>query len=247
MVDYEGEPALIKSCAAGVVTLRLNRPHRGNALSATLVEQLISAVYEAAADGDIHTLVLCSTGQNFCTGFDLSDLDAETDATLLQRFVRVEMLLAALANAPIRTVACGHGKVWGAGADMFVACDVRAATADTTFRFPGAGFGIVLGTRRLAARTGVDFARRCTIDGVTVSANTAQTHGLVTEVSAGFNDEWLLSHSSTPVPDARTVAALRAASHTDSSDADLALLVRTAAEPGLKNRIIDYRHRPRTR
>lgn len=240
-IQVEDAPALAYSAGDGVATLRLNRTRRGNALSAELVERLIAAVDAACADSGVHTLVLCSAGANFCTGFDLSDLDAETDASLLQRLVRIELLLDALWRAPVRTMACGHGRVWGAGADLFTACDVRAVTADTTFRFPGAGFGVVLGTRRLAARVGADLARRCVIDGLALSADAALAHGLATELSPAFDAAWIAARCPAPVPDHATVAALRAVSRTDASDADLAALVRSAARPGLRQRIADYR------
>ena len=35
----------------------------------------------------MHTLVLRGRGRHFCTGFDLSGIDRETDATLRERFV----------------------------------------------------------------------------------------------------------------------------------------------------------------
>jgi len=67
------------------------------------------------------------------------------------RFVRIEMLLQAVATSPARTVALAHGKVFGAGADLFACCHHRIAAAGTTFRMPGLKFGLMLGTRRFAA------------------------------------------------------------------------------------------------
>ena len=46
-------------------------------------------------------------------------------------------------------MAVATGRAWGAGADLFASCDIRACTPDASFRFPGTAFGIVLGTRRL--------------------------------------------------------------------------------------------------
>ncbi len=44
------------------------------------------------------------------------------------------------------TVALVHGHVFGAGADLFCACQHRFAASDATFRLPGTGFGLVQGT-----------------------------------------------------------------------------------------------------
>ena len=145
--------------ASGVLTLTMNRPERGNALSAELVEALLEALRAAMADDAVHTAVLRGAGRHFCTGLDLSDLDQTSDAELLWRLVRIEMLLSLVWHAPKRTVAVAQGRTWGAGADLLVACEQRVVLPGAALRFPGAQFGIVLGTRRLALRMGSAAAR----------------------------------------------------------------------------------------
>lgn len=220
----------------GVATLTLNRPERGNALSSGLVEALIEGVHTAMTDGNVHTLVLRGQGRHFCTGLDLSDLDHTSDAELLWRLVRIEMLLAAVWHAPKRTVTVAQGRTWGAGADLFAACEQRVALPGATLRFPGAQFGIVLGTRRLALRMGGDAARALLTQGGELSTAQALACGLAT------HDEepgW-----ATPQVDADTGTALRAATRAadggDQRDADLAALVRSAARPGLVARVRRY-------
>lgn len=237
-----------------VATIALDRPERGNALSAEFVEAMLAAVQRACADVSAHTLVLRAQGRHFCTGFDLSDLDTQTDATLLQRFVRIEMLLDALWRAPLRTVAIAQGRVMGAGADLFAACDRRLLAPGASLRFPGAGFGIVLGTRRLAARVGSATALRWVSEATTIDAREALAAGLATAVLAGEPplDESAAGEAGaaiaalpTPAVDASTLAALRAAAGNDgdAADADLAALVRSAARPGLRERLLAYRDR----
>lgn len=234
---------MLKSVATdGVCRLTLARPERGNALSSDLVEALLAAVDEASADQRIHTLALDAQGKHFCTGFDLSDLEAQSDGDLLQRFVRIEALLAAIWHAPMRTMAFAQGRVWGAGADLFAVCDRRVAIGDASFRFPGAGFGLVLGTRRLAERIGVDAARRCVIDGLTLDAQAAQEAGLAAELLPSDAGVAGIINAS-PAVGRETLAQLHAATRSDRRDADLAALVRSASLPGLKQRIIDYRDR----
>lgn len=228
----------------GVTTLTLARPERGNALGPDLVEALLAAVQAASADPVVHTLVLRGEGRHLCTGLDLSDLDQCRDGDLLQRLVRIETLLAAIWHAPMRTVALAQGRTWGAGADLFAACEVRLAIAGTTFRFPGAQFGIVLGTRRLAERVGADAARAITTGGGEWPAAAAQAAGLVQQVVADNGVDTALAAACTaPAVDAGTAAALRMATRHDHRDADLAALVRSAAVPGLVQRIVAYRAR----
>lgn len=225
--------------ADGVLTLTLARPTRGNALAPDLVEALLAQVLAAPADPSLHSVVLRAEGRHFCTGLDLSDLATSSDADWLQRLVRIETLLDTLWRCPLATVAVAQGRAWGAGADLFAACEQRVARADASFRFPGAQFGIVLGTRRLAARVGSGPARQLVVQGGELDAAAALAAGLATALA----DDAVLS---APVVDAATAAAVRAASRAEApgaADADLAALVRSAARPGLKARIEAYRAR----
>lgn len=227
---------LIVAREAGVATLTLDRPERGNALGPALVEALIAEVTRAVQDGAVHTLVLRGAGKHFCTGLDLSGLENLSDGDLLLRLVRIEALLAMLWHAPLRSVAVAQGRAWGAGADLFAVCEHRVAAPDTVFRFPGAQFGIVLGTRRLAERIGVDAARRLVLEGGELDAAQAHAAGLVGWVGS-------LPALAEPLVPGPTAQAIRAASRADLRDADLAALVRSAAVPGLAQRISHYRER----
>lgn len=227
----------------GIVHLTLARPERGNALAPDLVESLHSALQACHDNPAVHTLVLRGEGRHFCTGLDLTDLDGCTDAELLQRLVRIELLLDTVWRSPLRTVAIAQGRAWGAGADLFAACERRAAISGATFRFPGARFGIVLGTRRLAERIGADRARRAVIDGLELDADQALAWGLASE-AADPTVAAIAPGLCAPVVDAPTARALRVATDPDAStraDADLAALVRSAARPGLQVRIQAYR------
>jgi len=228
------------STREGIATLGLDRPEKGNALSVELVAALHEAIDAAVADTDVHTLVLAGSGKHFCTGFDLSSLDTETDATLADRFIALEKLLQALWHAPVRTIALAQGRTWGAGADIFASCDVRVANEDATFRFPGSAFGIVLGTRRLVEALGWDLARPFVTEGAACDAGYALECRLATRVGIA---SWLEEQASLPSVDRETFAAIRAVARGDHRAEDLASLERSARRPGLRQRIVDYRAR----
>jgi enoyl-CoA hydratase len=225
------------ACQGNSIVLTLNNPEKGNALSREMVEALIEQTTLAYANQEIHALVLNAEGPHFCTGLDLSNLDNESDGDLLHRLVRIETFLAMLWSAPITTTALVKGRTWGAGADLLVACEHRIAHTNTTFRFPGAQFGIVLGTARLADRTGVDQARLLILQGKEIDAETAFGMGLTTALGTVYSQ-------AEAVVSRKAALAIRAASRNDlRADHDLAALVRSAAIPGLKQRIIDYRNK----
>lgn len=220
----------------GVATLSLARPERGNALDSPTVEALLSAVQQVFDRAELHTLVLRGAGRHFCTGMDLSDLEVSSDGELLWRIVRVEALLAAIWHAPLRTVAVAQGRAFGAGADLFAACEQRVALPGASFRFPGPQFGLVLGSRRLSERVGADVARAVTIEGRLLDDAQALALGL-----ANHREMPTLAQE----VDRETARRIREATRCDHRDADLAALVRSAARPGLRDRILDYRKRLR--
>lgn len=229
------------------VTLR--RPDKGNALSASLVAALAQA-FDAAAARDVRLLVLAGAGRHFCTGFDLSDLDAETDDSLLARFTRVELMLQALHAAPFDTLALAHGRTMGAGADLFAACAQRWIVDDASFAFPGTAFGLVLGTARLADAVGPVQARAWVESGALFGRDEALASGWAQRcVGADALDaeiERLAARSQRL--DGPTQAAIHAAldgrhrPRGAAGDAlDLCRLVQSAARPGLRERIAAYR------
>jgi enoyl-CoA hydratase/carnithine racemase len=234
--------AVIMTREGDVATLSLNRPERGNALGPELVQALEAGLDAALADG-ARLFVLRGEGRHFCTGFDLTDLETLSDGDLLLRVVRIEQMLQRIHAAPVTTLAIATGRTFGAGADLFAACDHRIAAQGASFAFPGPAFGLVLGTARLAAQIGRDRARAILLAGQELSAEAALAVGLATVVlppDAIAAEQARIAAAAARL-DPVTVAALHQRSSRAGDDADLAALVRSAARPGLRQRILDYR------
>lgn len=225
-----------------ITTLTLNRPDKANALDARLVDALLAAVERAFEDGT-RLLVLKGQGKHFCAGFDFTGFEEQSEGDLLLRFVRIEQLLEALWHAPIATAALVHGSCFGAGADLVCSCERRIAAPGSRFRMPGLRFGLALGTRRLAARIGASEARRLLAGSAIFLADEALAVGFIDAIAG--DAEWtteidaIATEASALSREAR--ATLQRLTTPDTIDADLADLVRTAAAPGLKDRIRAFR------
>ncbi len=228
--------------APGVRTLLLNRPASANALSAELVDALHSAV-DAAVSENVRTLVFRGNSRHFCAGFDMSSLEDESDAEILFRFCRLGLLLERMGALPCTTVAVIEGAAVGAGADLAVACDHRIGTKDATLKFPGAGFGAVLGVRRLADVTSQQTAIALVSQGERVAAEEALPLGLLTSVIAASNIDGavqLLAQGMQRMPPGTSPELMRGVRTPDHGES-LAQLVRSlAGRPGLKDRIKTY-------
>ena len=224
-----------------LTVLTLNRPEKLNAFDAALVEALIDALHSAGDDGT-RLCVFRGAGKGFSGGFDFGGLEEQSDGDLALRFLRIELLLQAVWSAPFSTLALVHGPCFGAAADLVASCGGRVAAPDARFRMPGLRFGVVLGTRRLAALLGTDEARRLLETSAVFDASRALAKGFVQQVSEVA--EWpalieraLAEATSLPVAAQR---ALLAQSRDDRPDADLAELARSVAEPGLHARMQAY-------
>ena len=234
-------PELVAERRGTTLQLTLNRPGKMNAFSPSLVEALLAAVTAACDDGT-RLLVLRGNGKNFSAGFDMAGVDQQSEGDLLLRFVRIEQLLQAVHHAPFETLVLAHGRNFGAGVDLIGACSRRVATADATFRMPGLMFGLVLGTHRFALQVGGDAAREILAESRTFGADEGLRIGFLTAIAE--TSAWpatidrLIAVATALAPDSQ--ARLVAATRTDTRDADLAELVRSAAAPGIKARIAAY-------
>ncbi len=241
LIDMQQRSTLFFGHHHGLAHIRLSQPMRGNALSANLVEDIHTALDECESK-KIRSLILTGEGRHFCTGMDLSGLENETDASLLWRFVRIEQMLDRLWHAPFTVMAFATGRTWGAGADLFCVASLRWITEDATFRFPGAQFGLVLGSGRLAQRIGTDRAREWVLRNQAIDAQDALRASLVSH--QGHAEEFFQHADAlheTNTTTGTTQQMIHAATRMTDSDASLAALVRSAARPGLKHRIQQYR------
>lgn len=228
----------------GTWIITLDRPDKLNALDAPTVDGLLAEVEKANA-ANARLLVFRGSGKSFCAGFDLSNLEAQSEGDLLLRFVRIEMLLQAIATSPARTLALAHGKVFGAGVDLVSVCRYRVATADTVFRMPGLKFGLVLGTRRFADIVGHETAGRLLEESSSFGVERACAMNFVHELADTSTWDRVIAAA------ARTVSVLDDTARRDlyqaistlQPAADLAALVRSAARPGLKERLLRYASR----
>jgi len=229
---------------AGVWRLVLDDPPRANALSPALVGCLQSALH-GAFERDVRCIVIASSGERFCAGADLGDAEHLDDAALRDRFAALEDLLETVRRAPALTIAVVRGAALGAGADLVASCDYRLGTSKARFAFPGSRFGVVLGTRHLAAVVGRQAAREILVEGKSLDAQAAAQCGLLSELCA---DEAIESRvesitQSSEAIDAMTLRAILRLTRDLPSGRDRAELQQSTSRDGLAERVREHAHR----
>ncbi|MFF4118494.1 enoyl-CoA hydratase family protein [Streptomyces sp. NPDC001714] len=116
-----------------VTTLSLDATATRNALSAALVAELAGALTDCAKDPDVRAVVLTHTGTTFSAGADLRDPpDPDALVGLLRQIVELPK--------PVVARVTGHVRAGGLG--LLAACDIAAASAESTFAFTEVRIGV---------------------------------------------------------------------------------------------------------
>jgi enoyl-CoA hydratase/carnithine racemase len=127
-----------------VLTLTLDRESQRNALSVSLVDDLLGALAEAARDPQVRVVVLTGAGARaFCAGGDLGGGpggDGFLEAHEGRR--RYAALLSSLASFEKPTIARVNGLALAGGLGLVCACDLALATDDAQFGTPEVNVGL---------------------------------------------------------------------------------------------------------
>lgn len=168
-----------------MLELLLDRPEQRNALTPTLIEELLVALERIEADPAVRVVVIAGAGGAFCAGFDVTHLTSPgTPAAGAERDL-VERLCSRLRGLRAVTVARVDGVASGGGCDLAVSCDVRFASERARFAMPPARLGILYsreGIARLAELVGPAVAKELLFSGEQIDAARALEIGLVERV-----------------------------------------------------------------
>ncbi|PXX89166.1 enoyl-CoA hydratase [Marinobacter vulgaris] len=123
-----------------ILTVRINRLDRKNALTHDMYTALGDAIEQARHDSDIRCVLYTGSEDCFTAGNDLSDfaagLPGEFEDTPVGRF----LFLLATTNKPV--VAAVNGPAVGIGTTMLLHCDMVLAGNNTRFQMPFATLGL---------------------------------------------------------------------------------------------------------
>jgi methylglutaconyl-CoA hydratase len=148
--------------------------------------ELISALEETAAT-QCSALILTGTGEAFCSGLDLSELQTMRDKTPAEHHAdaeRVARLLVSLYELPLPTIAAVNGPAIAGGTGLATLCDFTLATPAAKFGFTEVRIGFVpaLVSAFLSLQIGDKRSRDLLLTGRLFGATEAQQLGLVNEI-----------------------------------------------------------------
>lgn len=169
-----------------VTTVTLNRPHKRNAMSPQLNDEMLDALTRLSADPDTDVLVLTGAGESFSAGMDLQEYfrDTEQDPVLAERakWTMREWSYNRLRFFPRVTIAAVNGWCFGGGFMPLVSCDLAISAHEAQFGLSEVNWGILPGglvTRDVVLSLGYRDALYYALTGEKFDGHRAKEIGLV--------------------------------------------------------------------
>jgi enoyl-CoA hydratase/carnithine racemase len=168
-----------------VATIWLNRPGKRNAMSHEMWTALEALALQLADDREVRVVVIRGSGDHFCAGADITELDVARREGERSFSDAVDAAETALADLPKPTIAFISGDCIGGGSSLAIDCDIRLATDDARFGITPSKLGIVYPSAALERATvllGPAVAKRLLFTGDLIDAREALRIGLIDEV-----------------------------------------------------------------
>ena len=177
---------LTMSAEGAVARLVFDRPRVLNALSPSMLRDLVEACTRLEGDSAIKVVCVEGAGPCFSAGADLPAFLAELQGPEARSVADLgRRATCALADLPQITIAGVHGHCVGGGLVLAGACDIRLAAEDARFLIPELDAGIPLGwggmetlVRLVGPSSAADWVLSCR----PVGAEEALRAGLVSRV-----------------------------------------------------------------
>ncbi|WP_072802851.1 enoyl-CoA hydratase [Rhodococcoides yunnanense] len=176
--------------AAGILTLRIDRTERMNALDSRTATELIDALTTAGDDPAVRVVILTGTGRAFSAGADIADMAAAQPNSPdelregAEQTMRVAAeLVRSVFEVPVPVIAQVNGIAAGIGVSIALAADLVYAAEDASFLLAFTSVGLMPdgGSSLLVpAAIGRARANEMTLLAQPMSAADAAASGLIT-------------------------------------------------------------------
>ena len=177
---------LLLETATDVATITLNRPEKRNAISAQLIQELMSAL-EEVEKGPARLAIVTGNGKAFCSGMDLEMLSAiatQSPEENLADSRRMAAMFRRIWSFPKPLIAAVNGPALAGGCGIATLCDFTLAAPAAKFGYTEVKIGFLpaIVSVFLTRQIGEKRARDLLLTGRIVEAVEAKDLGLVTEL-----------------------------------------------------------------
>src|SRR5215831_11855197 len=177
---------LILDIAGQIATITLNRPDKRNAMSATMIAEIQTALDEIEKS-HARVGILTGAGKAFCSGMDLEMLAAiaqQSPAENQEDSRRMAKMFRRIWSFPRPLIAAVNGAALAGGCGIATLCDFTLAVPEAKFGYTEVRIGFLpaLVSVFLTRQIGEKKARDLLLTGRKISAKEAQQLGLVSEI-----------------------------------------------------------------
>ena len=130
-------PNLALEREGNIAVVTLNRPHRRNALSLDLMQELIAVLESIASDESAHAVILAAAGPVYCSGHDLNEMRDCTVTQYRRIFEICGELMTKLQSIPQPVIAEVQGIATAAGCQLVASLRPRCRQRAGTVRSAG--------------------------------------------------------------------------------------------------------------
>ena len=167
-----------------ITTITMNRPDKRNALSTSMMRELLEAFQAAGRDREARAVILAANGPAFSAGHDLSEMvDGDINAYRAVFDLCTE-LMTAIQSIPQPVIARVHKIATAAGCQLVATCDLAVASEEARFATLGVKLGLFCTTPMVALSRAIGRKRalQMLMTGKLISAETAADWGLINTV-----------------------------------------------------------------
>ena len=173
----------------GILRLTLNDPGNKNTLSLLLMEKLLKAITEASKNYSIKVIVIAATGDVFCSGHNLKEINEarntgdKGESYHLELFKKCSFLMQSIINCSKPVIAEVDGVATAAGCQLVASCDLAIASDTAKFATPGVNIGLFCSTPMVALSRNVSQknSMNMLLTGDMISANEAKRISLIND------------------------------------------------------------------
>ncbi|MBO8181939.1 MAG: 3-hydroxyacyl-CoA dehydrogenase/enoyl-CoA hydratase family protein [Archaeoglobus sp.] len=190
--SYKGEVSfknilIEKDVENKIAKLVLNRPHRLNAISFDLLDEMELALKQLAKDDEVRVLIITGAGdKSFSAGFDLQEALADPStlkpANSSMVSARGNEVFTMIEKFPKPVIAAINGYAFGGGCELSLACDFRIMSKAGKIGLTEIAIGLIPGwggTQRMAKIIGLAKAKEMIMLAKRITADEAEQIGLV--------------------------------------------------------------------
>jgi enoyl-CoA hydratase/carnithine racemase len=123
----------------GLLTLRLNRPDKKNALTRAMYSHLAEALKQADTDSEINAVLITGSSECFTAGNDIADFLQQPPSDLDSPVFQFMLTLLECRKPVIAAVA---GAAVGIGTTLLLHCDLVYVSTDARLRMPFVNLGL---------------------------------------------------------------------------------------------------------